>query len=187
MKNNIKDLRKKNGLTMAKLADAIGTSQQQVDRLEKGKRKLSAEWIDVLCKALNCKPGELVEFSVNASSAGSKSATASAQVLGVIEANFGNNVREYDADEKYEIRFKPAAKDAGKNFFALVVEGGNYLNYPDGTELIFTKESEAKNAGGMQENAGEFAGSLKKPSSTHKFVTSDIAISGKIIKSIRSE
>lgn len=185
MKNNIKNLRKKHSMTMAKLAEEIGTSQQQVDRLEKGKRKLSAEWIDVLCKALKCKPGELVEFSVGES--GANSSISDAKVLGAIETNFGNNVREFDVDEVYEIRFKPAAKDVGKSFFALVVEGGNYLSYPDGTELILTKESEVAQAGGMQEKENEFAGGLKKSSGVHKFTVGDVVIEGKVVKSIRSE
>ncbi len=183
MKNNIKNLRKKHGLTMAKLAEEIGTSQQQVDRLEKGKRKLSAEWIDVLCKALKCKPGELVEFSVD-SEPNSKKSTAAAIVIGAIETQFGNSLREFDADEKYEIRFKPAAKDIGKEFFAAIVEGGNYLSYPDGTELIFTKESEEKLTGGMQESAADFAGGK---TGEHKFKLHSSLLTGQVVKSIRVE
>jgi DNA-binding Xre family transcriptional regulator len=186
MKNNIKNLRKKLGLTMAKLAEEIGTSQQQVDRLEKGKRKLSAEWIDVLCRALKCKPGELVEFSVNSHNA-TATANGSAIVLGAIETKFGNNLRELDADEQYEIRFKPSTKDAGKEFFALIVEGGNYLSYPDGTELIFTKESESSSTAGLQENADNFAGGLKSSAGAHKFSIADKIVEGRVIKSIRSE
>jgi len=170
---------------MAKLAEVTGTSQQQIDRLEKGKRKLSAEWIDVLCKALQCKPAELIDFSVNAQS--STNPTAEAVVLGAIETKFGNNIREFDGDEKYEIRFKPAAKDADKKFFALVVEGGNYLNYPDGTELILASETEVAAAGGMQENAASFSAGLKTGAGVHRFVIGSKIVESRIIKTIRNE
>lgn len=169
---------------MAKLAEVTGTSQQQIDRLEKGKRKLSAEWIDVLCKALQCRPMELIEFSVDAHSS---SQTAEALVLGAIETKFGNNIREFDGDEKYEIRFKPAAKDADKKFFALVVEGGNYLNYPDGTELILASEGELATAGGMQESAANFTGGLKSGAGVHRFVIGSKTLQAAIVKSIRPE
>ena len=187
MKNNIQKLRKAHGMTMAKLAEITGTSQQQIDRLEKGKRKLSAEWIDILCKSLQCKPGELVDFSVENFGRSATNPTAEAVVLGAVETKFGNNIREFDADEKYEIRFKPAAKDAGKKFFALVVEGGNYLNYPDGTELILTAEDKSVAVGGMQESAANFAGGLKNAARVHRFVIGSKIMQAAIVKSIRPE
>lgn len=167
---------------MLALAELVGTSQQQVDRLEKGKRKLSAEWIDVFCKALNCKPGELVEFSVEAPTS---TTTANAEVLGAIETKFGNNIREFDSDEKYEIRFKPARKDLNKKFFALVVEGGSYLSYPDGTELIFAEESRKQVAAGAHEDAADFVASQSK--NLHNFKSGSLRLAGTLIKSIRSE
>lgn len=187
MKNNIQKLRKAHGMTMAKLADVIGTSQQQIDRLEKGKRKLSAEWIDVLCKALQCKPGELVDFSVEDVVRSVANPTASAEIIGAIETKFGNNIRSLEADEKYEIRFKPAAKDAGKRFFALVVEGGNYLSYPEGTELILATELEGHPQAGIQEHAETFASDLKTGAVVHKFVVGGKIVHASIIKSIRAE
>jgi len=174
-------------MTMAKLADVIGTSQQQIDRLEKGKRKLSAEWIDTLCKALHCKPGELVDFSVESSVHSVANPTASAEVLGAIETKFGNNIRDFDVDEKYEIRFKPAQKDAGKKYFALVVEGGNYLNYPEGTEIILATELEGHLQAGLQEHSQTFASDLKTGAPVHKFAIAGKIVHASIIKSIRSE
>jgi len=187
MKNNIRELRKKHGMTMTKLAELIDTSQQQIDRLEKGKRKLSAEWIDVLCKALQCKPMELIDFSVNDSAPINTNSTSHAKVLGAIETKFGNNIREFGIDEKYEVRFKPAAKDADKDFFALVVEGGNYLSYPDGTELILINEAQSQAQAGLQENAESFTANLKNAVGVHRFVIGNTIMSGRVIKSIRSE
>lgn len=60
MKNNIRDIRKAKGLSAQKLAERIGTTQQQVTRLERGDRRLSDVWMEKLAKALKCKPSDLI-------------------------------------------------------------------------------------------------------------------------------
>ena len=47
-------------MTMRTLADKTGTSQQQIDRLEKGRRRLTVDWMQRLSKALECDMTELV-------------------------------------------------------------------------------------------------------------------------------
>lgn len=52
----IRLLREKIGLTQQQLADAAGTSQPQIKRLEAGDRKLTKEWAVRLARPLNTTP-----------------------------------------------------------------------------------------------------------------------------------
>lgn len=52
----IRVLREKLGLTQQQLADAAGTSQPQIRRLEAGDRKLTKEWAERLARHLNTTP-----------------------------------------------------------------------------------------------------------------------------------
>lgn len=66
MTNRIAELRKKKGLTFAELGEAAGTSGQQIERLEKGQRKLTQEWMSRIASALGCKPIDLLVDEENA-------------------------------------------------------------------------------------------------------------------------
>ncbi|MGN6779211.1 XRE family transcriptional regulator [Rhizobium sp.] len=56
----IKELREKLNLSQANLAEAIGTSQPQIKRLESGERKLTKEWAERLAGPLGVSPEELL-------------------------------------------------------------------------------------------------------------------------------
>ncbi len=58
----LRKIREARRLSQAKLANLVGTSQPQIDRLEKGQRRLTEEWILRLSSALNCDPAELIEY-----------------------------------------------------------------------------------------------------------------------------
>lgn len=58
--NMIKMLRKQRGLTLQALADAIGTSNQQISRLEQGKIRLTVDWMDKIAAALGCEMADLL-------------------------------------------------------------------------------------------------------------------------------
>lgn len=51
------------GLSQARLAEIIGTSQPQIDRLEKGERRLSVEWLEKISTALDVYIGSLIQVS----------------------------------------------------------------------------------------------------------------------------
>jgi transcriptional regulator with XRE-family HTH domain len=60
MRNNILKLRNERGLSQQKLADLVGTSGPQINRLEKGERRLSQDWMVKLAKALGVAPADLI-------------------------------------------------------------------------------------------------------------------------------
>ena len=59
MANRIRQLRQERDLTLDELAAAIGTSFQQLQRLETGARRLSEKWIRPLAGALGVEPAAL--------------------------------------------------------------------------------------------------------------------------------
>jgi len=61
MGNRIQELRDARGWTQADLAERMGTSQQQVGRLEKEQRRLHKDWLDKLADALEVRIEELLE------------------------------------------------------------------------------------------------------------------------------
>ncbi|PIR31775.1 MAG: hypothetical protein COV36_07000 [Alphaproteobacteria bacterium CG11_big_fil_rev_8_21_14_0_20_44_7] len=191
MENNIKYLRENLGITQSELAKLAKTSQQQIARLEKGERKLSAEWINKFCEILSCEPGEVVNFTAKTEKK-QKNITAKAKIIGAIETNFSNHIRKFAKDEIYEISFKPSTtnKSADNDFFGLVVEGGKYKKYPENCELIFSRISETKRPKIMAaENEKSYIGETEKnqKNEMHQFEFGDNIITAKLIKSIRSE
>jgi transcriptional regulator with XRE-family HTH domain len=59
--NRLRALREARGLTLAELAEAAGTTNQQISHLELGKRQLTVEWLRRLGQALGCHPWAIVE------------------------------------------------------------------------------------------------------------------------------
>ena len=59
MANRIKELREARGMTQEGLADAVGTSFQQISRLENGTRRLTVEWMRRIAGALAVHPAAL--------------------------------------------------------------------------------------------------------------------------------
>ena len=61
-KNNfIKELRISRDLTQEDLAGRMNTTQETVQRLESGRRKLTYQWIRLLADALGVHPSEITE------------------------------------------------------------------------------------------------------------------------------
>jgi transcriptional regulator with XRE-family HTH domain len=59
--NRIRELREGRGLTLAELADRVGTTNQQISHLELGKRQLTVDWLRRLGGVLGCHPWAIVE------------------------------------------------------------------------------------------------------------------------------
>ncbi len=60
MESRISELRKARGLTLKRLAELVGTSNQQISHLEKGRRRLTLDWMERIAKALECHPADLL-------------------------------------------------------------------------------------------------------------------------------
>lgn len=58
--NNIARLREDRGWKRPHLAKLMGTSPQQVERLEKGDRRLAQDWIDKAAAAFGVEPAEII-------------------------------------------------------------------------------------------------------------------------------
>lgn len=63
MQNRISVLRHERGLSLAALAKAAGTTKAQIQKLERGDRRLSLEWMERLASALQVKPSDLLPES----------------------------------------------------------------------------------------------------------------------------
>ena len=60
IKNNIKELRKKRGLTQQQLAEKIGISQVHMGRLESNARYMDLEQVEQIAAALGVKPFDIL-------------------------------------------------------------------------------------------------------------------------------
>lgn len=60
MANPLKSLREAAGLSQAQLGELANTSQSQIDRLEKGERRLTADWMARLAAALDVPTASLL-------------------------------------------------------------------------------------------------------------------------------
>lgn len=60
MENRLRHWRTHRGLTLEQLADAAGTSHQQIMRLERGERRLTLDWMVRLAQPLGVEPRDLL-------------------------------------------------------------------------------------------------------------------------------
>lgn len=58
--NNIAAFRERKGWARPELAKRMGTSAQQLERLEKGQRGLTTDWIEKAARALGVPPGDII-------------------------------------------------------------------------------------------------------------------------------
>ncbi|MBP2301538.1 helix-turn-helix domain-containing protein [Azospirillum picis] len=58
--NRMKELREARGLSLQALADAVNSSPQQMNRLERGERRLSDHWMALIAPVLGVEPWELL-------------------------------------------------------------------------------------------------------------------------------
>jgi phage repressor protein C with HTH and peptisase S24 domain len=60
METKLRTLRRARGLTLEQLAEAAGTSHQQILRLERGERRLTVDWMVRLAPPLGVEPKDLL-------------------------------------------------------------------------------------------------------------------------------
>jgi phage repressor protein C with HTH and peptisase S24 domain len=62
MKNRMRYLRQKAGLTLEEVAEAAGTSNQMIGMLERGQRNLTTNWMERIAPVLGVSPADLMEL-----------------------------------------------------------------------------------------------------------------------------
>jgi len=60
--NRIKEIRKRQGLTLKGVGDLVGAAPIQIKRLEDGDRRITVEWLERLAPALKCSPIDLIAY-----------------------------------------------------------------------------------------------------------------------------
>ena len=62
MKNNMKEIRNRQGITQVELVMKTGISQGEISEIENGKIVPGIERTLILCRALDCKPDDLFQL-----------------------------------------------------------------------------------------------------------------------------
>lgn len=132
MENRLQEFRKKAKLSQAALAEKSKTSQPQIDRLEKGDRKLTVEWAERLAPHLNTSPRELL-FSKAGNAEHAE--LVNLRVEGIVEAgNFRDVTLTVDHEsEKPEISVVKDKRFPSSRQYALLVSGDSMdRRFPNG-------------------------------------------------------
>lgn len=79
MQNRIRQIRQQQGLSMQKLADQVGTSKSQIDKLERGQRRLTVDWMMRISKALGVEIASLLPQEQNLQAVSQASAQSNVQ------------------------------------------------------------------------------------------------------------
>lgn len=103
VKNKLKELREARGLSQAALGAKVGTSAAQINRLEKGLRKLTIDWILRLTEALGTTAEELVDLPLGNGVGGGKCDQA------LLETALGALMEAAD-----KLKLKPSRKELSK-------------------------------------------------------------------------
>jgi transcriptional regulator with XRE-family HTH domain len=114
--NRIRELRESRGLTLAQLADRVGTSHATIQRLEAGKMRLTQDWADKISAALKVQFSEIFGDIVPAAMSG-------LSVLGEVQAGVWREVEAADEPKYPPLPIGSDPRYSGKNQFALVVRG----------------------------------------------------------------
>ena len=126
LKNNIQPLREARGWSQGVLASRIGTTGPQINRLEKGQRKLTVEWLLRLCAAFDLPADKVANIPVTQVN----TTTADPAMLGLVVGWLIEACDEHGIEQN--------AKDIGKwtsYVYTEVVEKD--LNFTEAKEMAF--------------------------------------------------
>ena len=135
--NRIREFRQARGWSLQQLAEASGTSKSQIDKLEKGDRRLTVDWMVRLARPLKCDPRDLMETpgagrAFEAVLFGGNGVNANAPLIPVRGAARGGAKQEmFLADGPIDQVPRPYYLAHVKGAYALYVVGDSMA--PDGT------------------------------------------------------
>ena len=121
-------LRKKRGLSQAKLAELVGVEQPTIQRWEKGKREPSLNDLTTLADALGTTPGAIIDGTA-AAAIGPR-----LWVKGIVAAGVWQPAIERPQDEWQEFTGRSDVNAQTKHRFGLLIKGDSMNElYPEGT------------------------------------------------------
>lgn len=124
--NRIRELRRMRRMTLEELASRVGSSAQQIQRLETGQRQLKPDWMRRLAAALDVRWVELVEDM----------GAIEAEHVGIVGA--GERILPYDQEHGRERL--PAPPRLKAPVAAVTVRGDSMLPaYRDGDTLYYER------------------------------------------------
>jgi transcriptional regulator with XRE-family HTH domain len=130
MASRLQKLRKGRGLSLAKAAGLADTSPQQIERLEKGQRRLTEDWARRLARAYGVAPQDVL--------ASADSVSVPVAIL-VASAFAPERPEEFDLPEPHRWVQAPAGLDDPEECFAAAVEDDSADRlYPKGS-LLFVR------------------------------------------------
>lgn len=132
--NRIYEIRTMKGVSRDKLAAMIGSSRQQMMRLEKGERRLTTEWMQKIGNALGVPPSHLLREGDAPASA-----LSAVTVVGAVQAGVWRPAMEWPEDDRYSVAVPHGHWYSEPHYraFGLEVRGASMdLEYPAGTVLI---------------------------------------------------
>ncbi len=134
MDNRIREWRKERGLTLAKLAEAVGTTDAQIQKLETGAIRLSVDWLKRIAPALGVRQADLLkEEDPVYDLPGMRSIT----VRGAVQAGHWAEAVEWPVLERFAIAAPVDDRWAHHTVSGFLVRGDSMDEvYPDGTILI---------------------------------------------------
>lgn len=108
--NQIRKMRENRHLTQEQLAEKIGTTNQQIGRLENQERRLTWEWMQRIANALECHPIDLVETAPTTASDEERKLLETYRQLSAEEKRTVTGMADYLA-EKSAPAFKSHTKE----------------------------------------------------------------------------
>lgn len=151
MGNFLKKYREAKGLTQGKLAELCGTSTPQIQRLEAGDRKLTAEWarriaphLGVEAANLLFNANEIVRAESTVESLDSRAVPQHIPVVGEVAAGVFRDSFEFDPGHWSYTPFPRDDRYPGIDRFCLRVRGPSMNKiYPDGSIVLCIKMIDA--------------------------------------------
>ncbi len=134
--NRLRELREQRGKSQQQVAEAIGTTQNQISRLESGERELTIGWMNKLGAALSIDPAEILQAPKRRRAEG----FASIPVIGHVQAGEWREAMQWDRDDWYSIEVPHDPRYPRIERFALEIRGDSMnLLYPDRSTIIVSR------------------------------------------------